>query len=119
MKWGPISSGKDYCSDIGRSCKIKTGIFYVFNKQDKRCKSRVFPVGRGGAKMPYCMFYYKGYALHGSHEVPGYRASHGCVRLFTRDAKWLNQNFVELSTKHNNFKGTKVIVQRLINSKKK
>lgn len=119
VHWGPISSGKNFCRDIKRSCKTRTGIFYIFNKQDKRCKSNIFPVGRGGSRMPYCMFFYKGFALHGSNEVPGYRASHGCVRLFTRDAKWLNENFVELATDANGFKGTKVVVQRLTNLKKR
>lgn len=117
--WGPISSGKNYCSDVKRACITKTGIYYVFHKKDKKCESNIFPVGRGGAKMPYCMFYYRGYALHGSYEVPGYRDSHGCVRLFIRDAKWLNKDFVRLSTKENDFKGTKVIVQKLTNFKVK
>lgn len=113
VKWGPISSGKNYCKDIGRSCITISGEFYVFVKKGKRCRSNIFPVGRGGSKMPYCMFFYRGYALHGSYEVPGYRASHGCVRLFTRDAKWLNLKFVELPSEENNFLGTKVVVQKL------
>lgn len=113
VKWGPISSGQDYCHDIHRSCRTITGIFYVFHKKGKKCESRVFPVDRGGgADMPYCMFFYKGYALHGSNEVMGYRASHGCVRLFERDAKWLNQNFVDLATREGRL-GTKVVVQKL------
>lgn len=115
VRWGPIASGKDYCPDVKRSCKTITGIYYIFNKKDKKCESNIFPVGEGGAKMPYCMFFYKGFALHGSDEVFGYRDSHGCVRLFTEDAKWLNEQFVELSTAENNFKGTKVIIQRLKN----
>ena len=112
VKWGPISSGRDYCSDIKRSCKTITGIYYVFNKKDAKCRSNIFPVGRGGSEMPYCMFFYKGYALHGSNEVKGYRDSHGCVRLFTRDAKWLNENFIDVTnTKENH--GTKLIVQKI------
>jgi lipoprotein-anchoring transpeptidase ErfK/SrfK len=39
------------------------------------------------------MFFHRGYALHGSYDVPGYNASHGCVRMFVKDAKWLNQEF--------------------------
>jgi L,D-transpeptidase catalytic domain len=113
VKWGPISSGKDYCPDINRSCNTQTGVFRIFNKQDSRCRSRAFPVGEGGAKMPYCMFFYKGFAMHGSFDMPGKRDSHGCVRLFTRDAKWLNEKFVQLSTRENNLQGTKVIIQKL------
>lgn len=112
--WGPISSGQNYCSDVGRTCQTVTGGFQVFEKKGSDCISNIFPVEEGGgAKMPYCMFFYHGYALHGSAEVPGYRDSHGCVRLFTKDAKWLNNNFIELPSEENNQRGTKVIVQEL------
>jgi len=94
LRWGPISSGQDYCSDIGRGCRTGTGKFRIYQKEGFGCVSTKFPVGRGGAPMPYCMFFHGGYALHGSYEVPGYNASHGCIRLFVNDAKWLNQEFV-------------------------
>lgn len=110
--WGPISPGKDYCPDVGRACRTTTGIYYVFNKQGEECQSNVFPVGRGGSDMPFCMFFYKGYALHGSKEVYGHRASHGCIRMFTRDAEWLNKNFVGVAH-HGGSKGTKIVVQKL------
>lgn len=109
--WGPISSGKNYCPDIGRSCRTITGIYFVFNKKGYECRSNVFPIGRGGSHMPYCMFFYKGYALHGSKEVRGYRDSHGCIRLFTRDAKWLNENFID-TIDNNGSMGTKIVVQK-------
>lgn len=112
VRWGPLSSGKDYCPDVKRSCRTITGIFYVFHKKGVKCKSNIFPVGRGGSIMPYCMFFYKGYALHGSNEVFGYRESHGCVRLFTRDAKWLNENFVSVINREGD-RGTKVVVESL------
>lgn len=35
------------------------------------------------------MYFYKGWALHGSPSVPAYPASHGCVRLSYTDADWL------------------------------
>lgn len=111
VRWGPIASGSTKCSDSNRSCLTITGIFRIFSKENEHCKSGVFPIGRGGAKMPYCMYFHKGFALHGSHDMPGYRASHGCVRMFTRDAKWLNLNFVELSNEGNQHLGTKVVVK--------
>jgi len=111
--WGPTSSGKNYCKDVKRACKTITGSFYVFNKDGRKCHSSIFPVGRGGARMPYCMFFYRGYALHGSNEVPGYRDSHGCIRLFTEDARWLNNDFIELPSKENNFQGTQIIIREL------
>lgn len=117
--WGPISSGSDKCSDSNKVCRTLTGIFRVFSKENVRCTSDVFPIGRGGAKMPYCMYFHKGFALHGSDDIPGVRASHGCVRMFIQDAKWLNEHFVELSSERNNFMGTKVIVRPLNDSENK
>lgn len=118
LLWGPISSGRDKCSDSSKSCRTLTGIFRVFSKENVKCTSDVFPIGKGGAKMPYCMYFHKGFALHGSDDLPGVRASHGCVRMFTQDAQWLNQNFVELSSERNNFMGTKVTVRPLNDSEK-
>ena len=117
--WGPISSGRDKCSDSNKSCRTLTGIFRVFSKENSKCTSDVFPIGKGGAKMPYCMYFHKGFALHGSDDIPGQRASHGCVRMFIQDAQWLNLNFVDLSSERNNFMGTKVIVRPLNDSEKK
>lgn len=94
LRWGAISGGKDYCKDVKRECKTRPGNFRVYYKKGGDCISKKFPVGKGGAKMPYCMFYDGGYAMHGSYTVPGYHDSHGCVRMFIPDAKWLNQNFV-------------------------
>jgi len=118
LMWGPISSGRDKCSDSSKSCRTLTGIFRMFSKENIRCTSDVFPIGKGGAKMPYCMYFHKGFALHGSDDIPGQRASHGCVRMFIPDAKWLNENFVELSSERNNFMGTKVTVRPLNDSEK-
>lgn len=95
VHWGPISSGRNYCPDVGRGCKTTKGSFSIVEKRGQGCASTRYPVGRGGAPMPYCMFFNKNYALHGSYDVPGYNASHGCVRLFIDDAQWLNQDFTE------------------------
>lgn len=41
--------------------------------------------------VPYTLYFYKGYALHGTywHSNFGRPMSHGCVNLRTEDAKWL------------------------------
>jgi len=41
------------------------------------------------APMPYSVFYYKGFAIHGTNYVRnlGRQASHGCIRLHPRHAK--------------------------------
>lgn len=112
VKWGPVSSGSDRCSDNSSpTCRTMTGIFQIFSKENDHCKSNIFPIGKGGAKMPYCMYFHKGLALHGSPDIPGYRASHGCVRMFTRDAKWLNEEWVDSANASNNFMGTKVVIR--------
>lgn len=111
VNWGPISSGRTKCPDSAKKCLTLTGIYRVFSKENEKCKSDIFPIGKGGARMPYCMFFHKGFALHGSNDVPGYRASHGCVRLFERDAKWLNHEFVDTGNEGNDYLGTKVVVR--------
>ena len=93
QRWGPISAGKDYCADVKRRCGTPSGKYSIYIKHGKGCASSKYPVGKGGAPMPYCMFFHRGFALHGSYVVPGYHDSHGCVRLFVNDAQWLNQDF--------------------------
>lgn len=109
--WGPISSGMKKCAVTG-GCETPTGSFRIIRKQDIDCISTVFPRRNGeesgGAIMPYCMHFLRGYALHGSPEVPGYQASHGCVRLFIEDARWLNEEFIEVPGE--GLKGTRVIL---------
>lgn len=110
--WGPISSGISHCRGVLGGCTTPTGAFRIIRKQDIECMSTAFPRrtdgNNGGAAMPFCMHFFRGFALHGSDSVPGYRASHGCVRLFTEDARWLNEEFVDLPG--GGIKGTRVII---------
>jgi lipoprotein-anchoring transpeptidase ErfK/SrfK len=41
--------------------------------------------------VPYTMYFYKGYAIHGTywHNNFGHPMSHGCVNMRTSDAAWL------------------------------
>lgn len=109
--WGPISSGVDHCNVSG-GCTTPTGSFRVIRKQDIDCVSTVFPRRAngesGGALMPYCMHFFRGFALHGSYDVPGYRASHGCVRMFIEDARWLNEEFIDIPG--GGMRGTRVVL---------
>ncbi|MAZ39588.1 MAG: L,D-transpeptidase [Legionellales bacterium] len=93
VKTGKASGGKTYCKDLRRACRTPAGVFSVYAKRGANCKSSKFPIGRGGAPMPYCTFFRGGYAIHGSYNVPNYNASHGCVRVVPSDAKWL-QSFL-------------------------
>ncbi|HEY71551.1 MAG TPA: L,D-transpeptidase [Anaerolineae bacterium] len=49
--------------------------------------------------VPYTMYYYQGYALHGTywHNNFGTPMSHGCINLRTPDAEWL-YNFTPLGS---------------------
>lgn len=99
VKSGRASGGRGYCSDIRRSCRTPSGTYHVISKGSAGCRSSRYPVGHGGAPMPYCMFFSKYYAIHGSYDVPNYNASHGCIRVRPADARWLHQNFVNIGTK--------------------
>ena len=96
--WGPISGGKGYCADTQSYCGTVKGTFSIVRKQGSQCVSSKFPLEtQGGAPMPYCMHFFKGFAMHGS-TLPGKHASHGCIRLFESDAKWLNESFTKVGT---------------------
>lgn len=99
IRSGRGSGGRHYCRDIHRSCKTPSGVFWVHSKGGPGCRSSRYPVGRGGSPMPYCMFFSKYYAIHGSYEVPGYNASHGCIRVIPSDARWLSAHFIQIGTK--------------------
>ncbi len=112
VRWGPATGGSDWCRDIHRACRTKPGTFRVYSLGSSSCVSRKFPVPRGGAPMPYCMFFDGGQALHGSPgEVVRGNISHGCVRIYVNDAEWLRYDFVEGPNSSNNYHGTKVVVK--------
>jgi lipoprotein-anchoring transpeptidase ErfK/SrfK len=92
MKTGHGSSGREYCPDLGHGCKTPSGTYHIYSKAGPGYKSKIFPMPRGGAPMPYAMFFSGGYAVHGSYDIPNFNASHGCVRISAPDAAWLNQD---------------------------
>lgn len=112
VKWGPISIGTGNCPDVKEGCATPTGSFRILRKQGASCVSSSFPRRldgpSGGAAMPYCMYFYKGFALHGGEGLDGTSSTHGCVNLFTVDAQWLNQQFVETQAKGH--KGTLIVI---------
>lgn len=99
VRSGRASGGAGYCKDIHRSCRTPVGSYRVWSKGSVGCKSSRYPLPHGGARMPYCMFFSKNYAIHGSSDVPNYNASHGCIRVTPGDAQWLSSNFVHIGTK--------------------
>jgi len=57
-----------------------SGHFTIIRKE-RMSWSRLFSVW-----MPYADYFYSGYAFHQYPSVPGYPASHGCIRIADRDA---------------------------------
>lgn len=100
VRAGQASAGADWCPDLGRPCKTGAGTFRINSLGSANCKSTMFPIPRGGAPMPYCMFFNRNEALHGvpEGEVGDGNYSHGCVRLHVVDAEWLRFNFANVGT---------------------
>lgn len=97
---GSASGGQDICPDVKKPCRTVTGTFRVYNKRGLECKSGEYPVEtEGGAKMPYCMYFFQGYTIHAAYAVPPYNSSHGCVRVLPSAAKWLNEQFITIGTR--------------------
>lgn len=93
IKSGPVSCGKS-------GYRTPNGEYKIYRKTGYNFSSKKYPPPAGsGPNMPWAMFFRGGYALHGSKQVPGYNASHGCIRLFIEDAEWLNKNFAEIGIK--------------------
>jgi hypothetical protein len=90
VRTGHGSAGRHYCPDVRRGCKTPSGTYSLRAKMGPGFRSSRYPLPRGGAPMPYAMFFSKYYAIHGSNDVPHYNASHGCVRVYTSDARWLS-----------------------------
>jgi len=74
--WGPVSSGK-------KSRPTRPGKFVVNYKQRYKRSIKYH-----NAPMPYSINYNGGYFIH-EQSLPGYPASHGCIRLLMSDAKKL------------------------------
>ena len=98
VRVGKASGGVDACPEDGEDCRTVTGIFSVKRKGSSDCESQKYPLGAGGAPMPYCMHFHQGYAIHGSSDVPNFPSSHGCIRVNTDDARWLNQEFLAVGS---------------------
>lgn len=88
--------------------RTPVGVFHVMDKAGPYHVSSVYPKykngSRGGAPMPYAMHFTKiGHAIHGSPQIYNHNSSHGCIRVKTSAAKWLNESFMT--------RGTTVIVR--------
>lgn len=109
--WGPGLGGKAYCPDVKKWCRTPAGVFEALARKGYKYWSNLYPPGCKSIECSWMPHYVRvredGLGMHGSKWFVGEHASHGCVRLFTEDAKWLNQKFFDYKTKHR--PGTKVI----------
>lgn len=76
VRWGPVSTARS-----GHS--TPTGTFKI-GSHERMHYSRKYD----NAPMPFAQQVYKGIFLH-QFSLPGYAASHGCIRLSMTDAQWL------------------------------
>ena len=104
VKSGKAVGGAKKCLESRKSCKTPAGVYKMIRKYGGKYKSNIYPkdcedLKECGAKMPYFIRLTKdGVGLHGSDSLPNYNASHGCVRLHPKDARWLNKHFVTKET---------------------
>jgi len=77
-RWGPISSGKESTQTPSK--------LYFANWKSEESISTVDP--EWILKWNFNLDNLKGIDMH-EYELPGYPASHSCVRMFGRDAKWI------------------------------
>jgi hypothetical protein len=84
---------------------VSTGLYAATKAWDNHPTNRIYdrydskryPEGdyNGLGNMPYAVFYYKGFAIHGTPKANwpklGTRASHGCIRMHPDNAKKVNR----------------------------
>lgn len=101
VRAGLATAGSSWCPDIGRPCRTRSGSFRIQSLGSADCKSSIYPLPRGGAPMPYCMYFNGSQGLHGSYpgNVIEGNVSHGCVRMHVSDAEWLRYNFATVGTR--------------------
>lgn len=98
INWGVAISGADKCEKRNgwQKCHSPTGEFKVLAKMNRYYRSTMYPIdcprSEPCAPMPFALrFRREGEALHMGGQLPGFNASHGCIRLTMIDAQYLNQ----------------------------
>lgn len=81
VRTGPVSSGR-------RGYGTPAGSYRVLSKQRHKVSSRYAGSDGRPASMPYAIQFRSNYFIH-QGRLPGYAASHGCVRLRGSDAQFL------------------------------
>jgi lipoprotein-anchoring transpeptidase ErfK/SrfK len=89
VRWVPVSTGLPKTPTV-------VGRFRIYAKYLSR---HMVGDNYDLPRVPYTMYFYKGYALHGTywHSNFGRPMSHGCVNMPTSEAEWL-YSFASLGT---------------------
>jgi LysM repeat protein len=104
-----LSQQRMYAFDNGnlvRELSVSTGlpgsptVLGDYKVYQKLTAQRMVGPGYDLPGVPYVMYFYQGYALHGTywHNNFGHPMSHGCVNMPTPEAEWFYNNFVEIGT---------------------
>lgn len=104
IRAGIATSGGTICppdAEGETDCRTGIGTFRITSIGGADCYSKKYPRPTGGGLMPYCMYFNKGQALHGSpdHIVVEDNISHGCVRMRIPDAEWMTNSFAQIGTR--------------------
>jgi len=105
VHWGMANGGSKRCTDSGKlTCKTHPGTWKIIRKGGYITKSQLYPLDCSNKKKcGFPMYYFQqfhadGTGLHGAKNLPGYNASHGCVRLTKEDSWYLNKVFTNQKT---------------------
>ncbi len=80
-----VSTGNGETYTVNGGTDIADTPVGTFTILRKIAATEIAPLGT----LYYPMYFFRGWALHGSPSVPAYPASHGCVRLSSADESWL------------------------------
>lgn len=102
IRAGIASSGGRTCPPDAdeADCRTSVGHYKIYSVGGEECYSKSYPRPNGGGLMPWCMYFHKGMALHGSPDsiVVDGNISHGCVRMRIADAEWMVKHFAKVGT---------------------
>lgn len=102
IRAGIATAGALTCpsDSVSPTCNTTAGTFRINSLGSADCVSSLYPRPDGGGLMPFCMFFNRGQALHGSPDNAIFEgnASHGCVRMRITDAEWMRFHFAQVGT---------------------
>lgn len=102
--WGAANGGVGRCKETGKfNCKTPIGEHQVYEIKKGASRSSLYPVECNDKKkcgvVVYNLIKFSGpVGVHGSKSLVGGNVSHGCIRVFRNDSKYII-NFVKIRAK--------------------